>query len=484
MKMLVIGMDGGHIEAFQRGWTPFIASLIERSDVADIHEDLIGRGWSKIVTGEDATITGATYDRPDLDGTHGWSLNFKLNDIPGIGTKIKPIWQKLNERGHKVGIMHVPTSFPAPKVNGFFISGGGGGKAVIQDPTPELCYPICTHKYLLNNGYIVDERLGSLLAEKKLYDENKFFERLLLMARKRAEIFTSLAQDYNIDFGFVVFQQSTNIAEFLVQPEINSALNENRLRDSSLINAAQSFYAKFDKQIKKLCNSFPDAEIILTSDHGRAVRNWSFNPNALLQDIMLQKPSEKNRGVFDIILITKKLIPFSLRTYIRNTRYVKKAFESLVTFNSKESKAFSTLIGDCHHGIWVNDDKRFGGPVTANEVENVKSEIVKRISANSEARKHNVTATVRANLEGAIYFPDVILDIPDGYVSSNDSKIAFKEFKTPNGPHKVDIVTKGQLLSGKSSKAMAVLVDGKWDMSNSTPNDLTIVHNHILSRFT
>ena len=73
--------------------------------------------------------------------------------------------------------MNVPTAFPAPEVNGFFVLRRGGGGPVLQAPTEDLCYPRDIHSYLMEMGYIVDERLGSMIAEKKIYDPTLFFQR-------------------------------------------------------------------------------------------------------------------------------------------------------------------------------------------------------------------------------------------------------------------------------------------------------------------
>lgn len=483
MKVLMIGMDGGHAEAYQRGWTPFLESLINKGDLADISEDLISRGWTEIVTGEHASVTGAVYDRPALNGTHEWSLSFKLEDIPGMETKIRTLWDKLCEHGYRVGIMNVPTAFPAPVVNGFFVSGGGGGGPVLQAPTEELCFPRDIHGYLLDMGYIVDERLGTMLAEKKLYDPDAFFGRYIEKNEKRTQAFTDLAKQFEIDFGFVVYKSSSNIAEFLLLPELASAHAENRNpEDTAMVKAIKTYYQAFDEQIKQLHRNFPDVELLFVSDHGMVAREWSFNPNSLLQEVGLQSASKKNRSKMEIINFAKKLIPYSLRVAIRYNKRVKKVVESLVAFDSKNTRAFSTLIGDWRHGIYVNDQARFGGPVSPGDIERVKAEIVERIMAHPGAQRHGVMAAPRPNPNGSPHFPDVVLSVPDGYISSNDYDAPFTQFQLPPGPHEIATVTKGQLLSGKASNALALCVGGGWEVIPGV-RDLTMVHHHVLKRF-
>lgn len=482
MKLVLIGMDGGHLEAYQRGWTPFLESLLGNAKHAEISEDLIGRGWSKIITGEPGSVTGAIYDRPELNGTHDWSLKFSLKDIPGIGDSTDTIWSKLNARGFKVGIMNVPTAFPASQVNGFFISGGGGGGAVVQKPTADLCHPPEICDYLVQMGYVVDERLGSMLAEKKLYKADDFFERYAHKNNRRTKAFVDLSKQFGIDFGFVVYKSSSNIAEFLLLPELASAKIEHRTAASELTCAIKSYYSHFDDEIKTIYESFPDAELVFVSDHGMAVREYSFNPNKLLQKLGLQKPSGQKRKVFDIIRFAKKFIPYSLRVAIRNNKRVKKAYESMITFNPSTSVAFSNPIGDWKHGVFVNDQVRFGGPIPFHKIEHYKREIVDKINSDPEAQAHGIAASVRPNPDGAPEFPDVILHVPDGYISSSDCDVPIKKFVLPGGPHSIATVTQGELLCGKSSKAMAITVGGDWSVSREY-SDLTLVHHYILDRF-
>ena len=195
MKVLLIGMDGAHIDVFKRGWTPFISSLIEKGNQLNIKNDLLSRGWLEIATGKHASITGAMYDNPKINKTHKWNLKFSINDIPGLGIDIKPIWQVLNEKGYRVGVMNLPTVFPSPKVDGFFVSGGGGGAPVVEQAIPELCYPKEILNILKKNDYIVDERTVQLVVDKKLDTPDLIMGELANKNSKRTKSFIELANE-------------------------------------------------------------------------------------------------------------------------------------------------------------------------------------------------------------------------------------------------------------------------------------------------
>ena len=486
MKTLLIGMDGAQQATFQRGWTPFAQSLLEQGHSLDLWENLISRGWTEIITGQHGVVTGALYDRPDMDGSHSWSLRFKLDDIPGYGNQIKPLWQSLNEAGIRVGIMNVPTAFPAPRVDGFFVSGGGGGGPVLQDPLPELCHPKDILQDLLDLGYIVDERLGSLLAEKGLYEAGAFFGRLREKNEKRTKAFIYLAKKHEVDFGFVVYKSSSNIAEFLLLPELERLSKQGNTGTSALVDAVGEYYRAFDQELERLVKAFPGAEIILASDHGMAARRFLVNPNAFLVEEGFQTPSKINRGIYDLIKVLKKLVPFSLRTAIRSHSKVKHLYESMVSFDNQASKAFCMLIGDWSHGIYINDRLRFGGPVHPDQCTAIAQRIVERFNEHPVSREHGFSARLKPESDSPAspLYPDVELRLPNGYVTSNEEKGFVVPFEQPHAPLSIDSVTKGRLLCGKAHNPLATLVNGEWEISPSEDmNDLRLINAQILASY-
>ena len=486
MKVLLIGMDGAHREAFNRGWTPFLNELVSGGNELALKEDLISRGWSEVVTGEHGLVTGALYDRADLDGTHGWSLNFKLADIPGIGEEIKPIWQVLNERGYKVGVMNVPTAFPAPPVDGFFVSGGGGGGGVNQDASLQQCHPKEILNDLHNDGYIVDERLGSLLAEKKLYKASDFFDRLCKKNNKRTNSFIRLAEKFEVDFGFVVYKSSSNIAEFTLLPALEQYKLNPESADMEFIGAVKDYYRNFDNEIKRLVESFPSAEIILVSDHSMAVRRWLVNANSFLVESGFQIQPKSKKGLYTLIKGLKKYIPFSLRQLIRNNKNVKHFYESMAKFDVGSTQAFSITIGDWNHGIFVNDAVRFGGPVPKEDIKKVAERIVGEFNRHESAARHGLTARVKpsTNSIAGKYFPDVIIDVPDGYFTSDEASGFITKFHLPDEPIGIKSVTKGSLLCGKGHHPLAINANRDWQVvASEKGDDLRKVNQHILKVF-
>jgi len=485
MKMLLIGMDGAQPSTFKRGWTPFIASLIEKGNAIALKEDLISRGWAEIMTGQHGLTTGMLYERPIADGTVGWTEKSRLVDIPGLGKTVKPVWQLLNERGYKVGIMNVPTTYPAPEVDGFFVSGGGGGGPVNQDVTSEQCYPTEIKEELSVDGYIVDERLSSLLGDKKLYEPEQFFLRLQKMTSKRTSCFIDLANSFEIEFGFVVYR-TTVTAETFIPPQNDLFKEKNKTCDGDFFDAVEQFYRHFDEQIKNLVESFPEAEVVLVSDHSMVTRKWSVNANAFLTEIGLQKKSSSRRGLYDFIKSFKHFIPHTIRQKLKSNSRLKTAYESMVTFDPENTQAFSMAFSTGVHGIYINDNVRFGGPVPQDKVESLAEEIVSKFNEHELVIKHGLKARKRSFSEGVCreIYPDIILDLLDGYLTSNASSEFIKPHSLPHELNDFRDVGKTGNFCIKGRSPLAVNVKGDWLVApDFEKEDLRVVYDHVVASF-
>jgi len=486
MKTLIIGMDGVQTETFQRGWTPYISSLIEQGAQLPLKEDLISRGWDEILTGQHAITTGALYDRAALNGTHEWSTKFKVKDIPGLGTAVKPIWQVLNERGYRVGIMNVPTTSPAPEVDGFFVSGGGGGTAVMQEVAAEQCHPEGIMPVLNDLGYIPDERPPSLFGEKKLYQPDDLFSRLEQMVEKRTQAFIKLAKDHEVDFGFIVYKSETIMTEIFCLPEWEQYLKGTKGVNQELLDAIKHFYQLLDGQVRLLVESFSDPEIVLVSDHAMTVTRWHVNINTFLREQGFQKTSSKSKGVYKLVNYLKFITPVSLRAKLGKMSKVRKAYVGVQPFDAKSSTAFCMVMGDWVHGIFINDRERFGGPVPESEIPELSEKIAQAFNSEPASIEHGLSARVKPNVKTALsrYFPDIILDLPDGYLTTNASQPFVAEFRLPKGPQDIASIVRGPSLCSKARTPLSVTVSKSWKVE-PTPErqDLRLIYDHVLAVF-
>lgn len=492
-------MDGAGFDTFKRGWTPYIESLIEKGYCLNLHEDLLSRGWVEIFTGKHAIETGALYDRPIANRTLDWTEKFSMENIPGWGERIKPIWQVLNERGYKVGIMNIPTTFPAPKVDGFFVSGGGGGAKVVDDVTEDLCYPKDIAKYLQRIGYIVDQRMPDLF-KKNILTADEVFERFQIKNQKRTESFIKLSKEKDIDFGFVVYKTSSVMAEFFTIPELEKQSNGDRDFDSNLLEISKKYYQDFDKQIKHLVESFDNPEVILVSDHSEINTSHEVNLNLFLKENYFQTKKELSSSLFTQYLknYVKQNVSPVLWERIKNVKKVipdknnkKLHYDRCFQFNAKKSVAFCVSCGDWCRGIYINDDERFSGIVSQGDIVKLAHEISEKINNNSVSKKHNISSHVKSVFDTYVskYYPDVVVNIPEGYlISRDDTKSYITTFKGISAKSKNNNTisawakTNGISLTVRGYRPLAVSTC-PWRVNASISDDLTVLYWHVFNKF-
>lgn len=478
-------MDGAHEDVFKRGWTPFITSLLEKQTSLELTNDLLSRGWLEIATGKHASITGAMYDMPKVNGTVEWKNEFSINEIPGLGSSVKPIWQELSERGVKVGVMNLPTTYPAPEVNGFFVSGGGGGAPVTEAPTEELCTPKHIHKKLLDSGYIVDDRLYQLMVEKGLAKPDKIFERLSYKNKKRTEGFLELDKEFSVDFGFIVYRTSSVLAEQILNAEYCRRENPRNQPDVELEDAIKSYYGEFDKEIEKLAEMYSGAELVFVSDHGISKREFSVNINTFLRKEGFQKINYVETGKKLIVENLKKIIPFSIKHLLKksNAKVIKSAKHvGSVGYDKSLTKAFMKSVNCWTHGIYINDKKRFGGPVSESDIASVKLQIIESLNLSELVKKHGFE--VAADEVGAVeFYPDIVLKVPDGYLTTDKTNSFVEEYRSPKSISALDLIKKGEILSIKSRAPMGHVASDKSDLEVYKGGNLTKIYEYILSRF-
>ena len=509
MKTLVIGIDGASVETFKRGWTPYIESLIAKGYRLDLKLDLLSRGWVEIYTGKHAIETGLLYDRPLLNKSLDWTNKSNIEKIPGWGKKIKPIWQVLNERGYKVGIMNVPTTFPAPKVNGFFVSGGGGGAKVVKEATGELCYPKNIVKYLQRIGYIVDERMPDLF-EKNLLTVEKVFSRFQLKNKKRTEAFIQLSKEKQIDFGFVVYKTSSVMVEYFTIPELEKESKGEKIFDRNLLEKSRNYYQEFDKQIKTLVESFKGAEIIFVSDHSEIKSSFQVDANYFLQSNGFQTKQKKqlkkqlkkitNKTIrfmkdlvrYNIPLRLKKRI-ISFRKGVSEKESTGKGLlsEQYFEFDPNRTVAFCVPFGDWTRGIYINDEERFNGIVAEKDILNLSRQISDRINNNRIAKEHGISSHVKPRFDTSVskYYPDVVLDMPDGYLVRKNTKDFVTKFEGNKAKNTnfdtIEMWRKQGLkpLCIRGHHPIAVSSTLWTEDILSMSSDLTAIYRHLLKQF-
>jgi len=490
MKVLLIGMDGASRNTFERGWTPYISQLLAKGTDLGLKTDLFSRGWLEIATGKHASITTAMYDRPKCNGTTEWQEKFNISDIPDLGVSIKPIWQRLNEKGYSVGIMNLPTTFPASVVKGFFVSGGGGGGSVVEKPTSALCFPPSILADLVEENYIIDERIEQQVIDKKRTTSKGIFNRLAYKNEMRTNSFIRLSKKFNVDFGFIVYKTSSVLAESLVQLDWYRYIKDSDSVDTELLRAIEDYYRRFDLEIEKLHKAFPDTELFFVADHGHILRSHSVNPNRFLINNGFQVEDSINASLFSIVNLFKRLLPFWLKKALKKRNKINQLTSNTVSFNTNKTQAFCRTFRDWRYGIYINDEKRFGGKVKTKDISIIAKRIVEQFNTDLTAQKYKINAKMRDFIDSPFttldeLYPDIILEVPDGYLITDKTHEFIKDYKAPRGHSGLESVLKGDITSMKSTTPITVCYGDKIsEKALAVPyTELLDVYNIIDSMF-
>jgi len=413
--MLVIGIDGGDKKIIESLDMPNLQKILNKNICLPVMTDLWSRGWFEILTGKHGVDGGAFYEKPKMDGMYGFTQSFGIKDYCNKKAGLIPLWELLNEYGKKVGFMNIPTTMPAPKVDGFFVSGAGGGygKSGGSEIPEEACYPRLILNQLKEIGYIFDFRFKNSC----IRDENLLFSQLITMTQKRTEAFLKLNRTYNIDFGFIAYMGPKTI-NYLAMSEIEILLNNNCVPENSFQRNIIKLYKEFDNSLGKLIDNIDPEYLMIVSDHGSSPYLHSINVNSFLQDIGLQKKKKMSVNPSlssKLKKIVFKMLPVNIKAKVKSVVY--KTNE----INYSSDLAFGAAFTS---GIYINDKKRFGGPVDGErEMDKLIEEIIEKFNSNDDAKKHQLVARVhRKNYSGSLYYdllPDIWIEHPDTAIFLN-----------------------------------------------------------------
>ncbi len=409
MKLLVIGIDGGTEKIIRSMKMPFLHEKLNEGINLDLEEDLWNRGWAAILNGQHGRDTGAFYYKPKLDGSHDTISHFGTENHETNG--VEPLWHKLMSQGYKVGFMNVPTTMPAPEVEGFFISGAGGGFNPKDGLHETACYPNFTYKYLQNVRYPWQVRF--MASGIKQIDE--FVNKTIDAIEKRADAFVSFCRKFFPDFGFLVQSENTPIQN-VAMVEVETLIEGGGSPKNHFQEKIIEFYSTLDRSIEKVFKKTNPENLIIVSDHSASPRRTSVNVNSFLQDSGLQS-KKTSIAVFHKNL-KKKLatsIPQSIKAKLRKTMSSTAMDLHRPDIDWKNTYAFG---GRYIPGIYINDKDRFGGPVAdKREKEKLSNKIIDFFNRNEEAINHGLHARLyRCEFPSSrhnVLLPEIWIESPD-----------------------------------------------------------------------
>lgn len=407
---------------------PFLQGLLEGGTHFPTRVDLWSRGWAEIFTGRHGFDTGAFYNRPACTGKYEFTQHFNLASLNG-NPAVRPIWDDLNAKGFRVGVMNIPTTLPAPAVAGFFVSGVGGGsdKSGSHSIPAEACYPTSIKTTLEDMGYVLDVRRGG----SGINDLEHFFQSINNMEEKRTSSFIHLARQHEIDFGFVGYMGLSRVCYLLMADILNLIERSNRI-DSENDRRILDFFSRQDQLLRELVQQLSPEAVLIVSDHGMAPYTHQVNLNAFLVEGGWQKKNESMGGWLRAAgKAAKNLLPVRFR---RNLGKKMPGVRQFVGQQNYATQGTSAIATSYISGIYLND-ARFGGMASPKENGKLVAEIVGAFNEYAPARENGMRASVYASryrgCHAEDFLPDIWIDHPDT-IFFND----YGPFITPNRQYK------------------------------------------------
>jgi predicted AlkP superfamily phosphohydrolase/phosphomutase len=285
-KVLILGLDGATPELVDR-WVeenklPYLKQMMEQGvygKLRSVYPPISPAAWTTFATGYNPGKHGV-YDFRDYDNTQYSCFADTIVDSNSFAGKT--IWDLVGAVGQKVGVVTVPVTYPAWKVNGFMISGY---------PTPDS-----------GKSYTYPPELGKTIPP--LVGDAAFFKsasgHMLLKEMNRSmhectDVSIDLMQ--RDDFGlFIMVVGATDRAHHdwwkYIDPDHPAYDAQEAQRYGDLIlevyRAADACVGKFLAAIDG------DTTVLVMSDHGGGSHpKYYLNTNSMLRALSLLEPSAR-----------------------------------------------------------------------------------------------------------------------------------------------------------------------------------------------
>ncbi|HUS80381.1 MAG TPA: alkaline phosphatase family protein [Armatimonadota bacterium] len=266
-QLLLLGIDGATWDVMdpllQAGELPNIAAVVQsglRHPLRSTNPPFSPCAWGSLMTGVN----------PGRHGIIGWydlvtRVPFSARDL-----RSPAIWDLVSRAGLSVGVLNIPTTWPASAVNGFMVSGEIG----TIDYDERMFYP--RELFEEARREVPDYPLCGSEAESRYYG----WPRLRDNAASRLTLASYLLRNHPVD----VFVSNVNYVDLAQHKHFRTW---GRGEDQDVVSWAYRAADHFVGSIREVAGA--DVPVILVSDHGGGPIEGYLNVPALLRDLGLLK---------------------------------------------------------------------------------------------------------------------------------------------------------------------------------------------------
>lgn len=388
-KVLIIGLDGATPELVER-WVaedklPHLKRMMQHGvygKLKSTYPPISPAAWTTFATGYNPGKHG-TFDFRDYDPRRYSCFADTIVDSNAFAGK--SIWDLVGATGQKVGVITVPVTYPAWKVNGFMVSGY---------PTPDAAKSFAYPPEL-------GERIPPLTEDSAFFksaSHSEVLKELIRITHLRADV--SIAELQKDDYGlFIMVIGATDRAHHDWWKFIDPQHPAYNAKEAEMYgNYILEVYKAADECIGKFYAAIDDdTTVIVMSDHGgMAHPKYYFHTNYWLRTLNLLKPSAKaskkgglNDAVKQFYRTKIRRLPCLETMYRKLPQGLKKVatnFDSQTMMNLgaidwKQTKAYRFPMYPPVEGIMINVAGRQaeGCVQPGEEYENLRTRILQEI---------------------------------------------------------------------------------------------------------
>jgi len=254
-KLIIVGLDGATFDVIdpllEEGQLPCMARLIGEGTRATLMSTIPYStipAWPSFMTGKNP-------------GRHGVFDFFTVDDgrrrlTSSRDIRSRTLWEILSEKGRRSVVMNVPGTYPPAPINGVLVTGmltPRGSPFTSPQEVADLLHQV-------TGGYRIN--CQSHLSGQRLVDD------VLAVTEKHKKGFLTLLRRDEWDFAMLMFRATDVIQHHFWDRR----------------DVVELCYREIDRCIEHITDAFPEATIILVSDHGLQGQQWDFHVNKWLLD--------------------------------------------------------------------------------------------------------------------------------------------------------------------------------------------------------